>query len=176
MTLRSDLEKYRLRYGKYPDAVVMDYLALMQPTRSHKDAKYLEEDELARELKQISREFNLIMLTASQTNRTGEGKAIVDLSNISTSYGIPSHADIAISLSGTKEERAQGIIHAFLPKSRNSKSQAYFDGTANYAGNHTINLRIGQMPQTDEDGNPAFRRKSKKQSTDREWSSNETAA
>lgn len=177
MTLRSMLEKYKLRYGKYPDAVILDYLALMAPTRSHKDAKYLEEDELARELKQMSREYNLIMITASQTNRTGEGKSIVDLSNIATSYGIPTHADIAISLSGTKEEREKGIIHGFIPKSRNSKSQVYFDGTANYAGNHVISLNFGKMPETDEEGRPAFHKKRKKQeSTDRPWSADENAA
>lgn len=168
MSLRSDLERYHMRNGKYPDVVIVDYLALMKPLRTHKDSQYLEEIEIAKDLKKLAKKYNLIMITAQQTNRTGEGKDVVDLTSISGAYGVPAQTDNTFAIGATDAEKNQGIAHLFNPKARNAKSHILFNGTIDWEGARKFNFfEIGER-RVDEDGNRVFR-KNKKTVTDQNW-------
>lgn len=101
------------------DLVVIDYLNICDRVRGSKNTTSYEEVKgIAEELRALAIEFNLPILTATQTNRDGQNATDLSLSNVSESHGLSATVDFFIALIGTEEWDEQKKIQIKQLKSR----------------------------------------------------------
>ena len=104
-----------------PDVVIIDYLNLIKPNgKSSKGESSMYEDgkAVSEELRKLSYDFNIPVITAVQCNSSGYGTADIGMQNISESRGIAHTADFIAGLYQTDEERDTGIFHMKILKNR----------------------------------------------------------
>lgn len=85
-----------------PDVVMVDYLNLCRAATLGKSAKadmYQAVGTVAAELHGFATEHDVVVWTATQTNRSGFKSAELSLEHTSESYAINSHADLILGLS-----------------------------------------------------------------------------
>ena len=103
--------------GYRPDVVFVDYLNIMIPNNSEKgDSSYVRVGETCKELRALSYKFEIPFVTATQTNRSGFGSSVVDMSNISESTQTAHHSDGIYAL--TRDEDNPTIIKMGILKNR----------------------------------------------------------
>ena len=103
-----------------PDLLIIDYLELMRPTREIQQ-EYLAQQRIAEEIRGLAMENDLLVWTATQSNRQGRSVKIITDAELGDSYGKIRTCDFAISLNQTEEEFDEGKMRAFVIKSRNGK-------------------------------------------------------
>jgi replicative DNA helicase len=112
-----------------PDLIIVDYLLItaandrrLDPGDSYKYYKRVAED-----LRNISKEHKVPLLTACQINREGQGdrggtKALITSKNVSESRGILDTADVFITLNQTELQKDKKEIVIYVDKNRNGES------------------------------------------------------
>ena len=80
---------------------------------------------IAEELRGLAVEFNVPLVSATQTTRSGYGSSDVDLTDTSESFGLPATADLMFALISTEELEEQNQIMVKQLKNR------YYDPTLN---------------------------------------------
>ena len=80
---------------------------------------------IAEELRGLAVEFNVPIVSATQTTRSGYGSSDVDLTDTSESFGLPATADLMFALISTEELEEQNQIMVKQLKNR------YYDPTLN---------------------------------------------
>jgi hypothetical protein len=80
---------------------------------------------IAEELRGLAVEFNVPIVSATQTTRSGYGSSDVDLTDTSESFGLPATADLMFALISTDELEEQNQIMVKQLKNR------YYDPTLN---------------------------------------------
>ena len=80
---------------------------------------------IAEELRGLAVEFNVPLVSATQTTRSGYGSSDVDLTDTSESFGLPATADLMFALISTDELEEQNQIMVKQLKNR------YYDPTLN---------------------------------------------
>ena len=80
---------------------------------------------IAEELRGLAVEFNVPIVSATQTTRSGYGSSDVDLTDTSESFGLPATADLMFALISTEELEQQNQIMVKQLKNR------YYDPTLN---------------------------------------------
>lgn len=123
-TLRAHMEKLALR-GFIPDMVIIDYADIMRSTRQYDSPRH-ELKLLYEELRAFATERNVVLWTASQSNREGSTADIVDMDNMSESYAKAFVADLIITLSRKSAERADGSGRLYVAKNRNGRDGLVF--------------------------------------------------
>lgn len=123
-TLRAHMEKLALR-GFIPDMVIIDYADIMRSTRQYDSPRH-ELKLLYEELRAFATERNVVLWTASQSNREGSSADIVDMDNMSESYAKAFVADLIITLSRKSAERADGSGRLYVAKNRNGRDGLVF--------------------------------------------------
>ena len=73
---------------------------------------------IAEELRGLAVEFNLPIVSATQTTRSGYGNSDVDITDTSESFGLPATADLMIALISTEELEELGQIMVKQLKNR----------------------------------------------------------
>lgn len=93
--LRSKIKTFPYKF----DAVIVDYLTLVQPSVRGKD-QWESIGKVTEEVRAIAREMNIPIITAAQANRDGikEAKYKYNIENIGLSHLISAHADTLLSL------------------------------------------------------------------------------
>ena len=119
-TLRSLLVQLKNYEDFVPDVLIIDYLELMRPTKDIQH-EYQAQQRTAEELRGLAMEANLLLWTATQTNRQARNVQIITDSELGDSYGKIRTCDFAISLNQSMEEFDNGKMRAFVMKSRNGK-------------------------------------------------------
>jgi hypothetical protein len=66
-------------------------------------------------------ETNLLIWTATQTNRLGRAVRVITDAELGDSYGKIRTCDFALSLNQTDEEFEEGLMRAYVIKSRNGR-------------------------------------------------------
>lgn len=99
------LNELKLKKNFTPDILVIDYLNLMASSRIKNDGKniYAVIKSVAEELRGLCIEFNLVGISATQTNRNGVGNSDVDLSDTSESMGLPATVDFMAAIMQPEE-------------------------------------------------------------------------
>lgn len=114
----------RLKMEKGLGLVVIDYLQLMQSSKSRGESRAQEVSEMSRSLKIMAKELNVPVITLSQLNRSSEKLSRRPmLSDLRESGSIEQDADIVIMLSRPlaeedAEESAGNIVECILAKNR----------------------------------------------------------
>ena len=91
-------------------------------------------------------ENNVLVWTATQTNRQGRGVDIITDRELGDSYGKIRTCDFSISLNQKEEEFDNGKMRAYVMKSRNGRPRFIVPMNNNYS-----NLRMEQSDETFEE-------------------------
>lgn len=115
--VRRILDKYKQQGIRF-DVVVVDYLDIMAPDfRSDNDL--VNHKSIWVDMRGIAQEFDIAMVTATQTNRTGATAIVARAVDVAESFDKIRTADLVISLNRTDEEKAEGKARLYIAAGRN---------------------------------------------------------
>lgn len=121
-TLGAYLEKLVENCKWKPDVLIVDYLNLIKPNGGSRkgDSSNMYEDGkvVSEELRRLSYDFEIPIITAVQCNSSGFNTADIGMQNIAESRGIAHTADFIAGLYQTEDEQMDGIFHMKILKSR----------------------------------------------------------
>jgi len=115
------LNELLLKKSFKPDILFIDYLNICASSRYNKLGSvnsYSYIKAIAEELRGLAVEFNLPIVSATQTTRAGFGNSDVDLTDTSESFGLPATADLMFALISTEELEAMNQIMVKQLKNR----------------------------------------------------------
>jgi replicative DNA helicase len=105
------LDELKMKEKFQPDIIYVDYVNLMLSMRMKMDGNsYSYIKAIAEELRGISVEFDLPVVSATQTNRGGYDNSEIDLSNVSESTGLAATADLMFAIIATEQLKGLGQI------------------------------------------------------------------
>lgn len=125
------IEKFERESGISVDMVVVDYGDLLK-AKYRMDNKLDEQAGIFEDLRGVAGKYGLPVLTATQVNRTGTGKAVNDGTDVSGTFEKIMIADEVIALSAKKDELREGKLRISFAESRNSAGKTFMIKT-NYA-------------------------------------------
>jgi replicative DNA helicase len=110
---KSLLNELSLKKSFRPDIIFIDYLNICASSRykgnlSVNSYSYIK--AIAEELRGLAVEFNVPIVSATQTTRSGYGSSDVELTDTSESFGLPATADLMFALISTEELEGLGQI------------------------------------------------------------------
>lgn len=123
-TLRAHLERLSLK-GFKPDMIIIDYADLMRSTRQYDSLRH-ELKLIYEELRALAGELGIPILTASQSNKEGSSQDVIDITNMSESYGKAMTADIVLSISRKVHEKSTGVGRIYIAKNRAGRDGILF--------------------------------------------------
>ena len=115
------LNELQLKKNFRPDIIFIDYLNICASSRIKAGANansYTLVKSIAEELRGLAVEFNLPIVSATQTTRSGYGNSDVDITDTSESFGLPATADLMVALISTEELEELGQIMVKQLKNR----------------------------------------------------------
>lgn len=118
--LRSLLERHKAK-GLLYDMVVVDYADIMAPDYRTNDP-IENSKQVYIGLRAIAQEWNVAMLTATQSNREGYKSVTAKAEHVSDDFNKVRTADLFISINSTEEERREGKARLYFAASRNQRS------------------------------------------------------
>lgn len=128
--IRAYLKEFEIVNGYLPDFIVVDYLDLMCSVQSISAENTFARDKfISEELRAIANEFNLIMITASQLNRSAQMvDNIEDVGQAHIAGGISkvNTTDNLIAILQTPQMKARGEMMFKLLKTRSSNGVGNF--------------------------------------------------
>ena len=113
----------KLKQNFYPDIIFIDYLNICVSQRLRNNAganSYTIVKAIAEELRGLAVEYDLPIVSATQTTRGGFNNSDVDLTDTSESFGLPATADLMFALISTEELEQQGHMMVKQLKNRYS--------------------------------------------------------
>jgi len=115
------LNELKLKKNFVPDMVYIDYLNICTSSRMKAGANvnsYTIIKAIAEELRGLAVEFNVPILSATQTTRTGYSSSDLNLEDTSESFGLPATADFMFGLISTEELEGLGQLMVKQLKNR----------------------------------------------------------
>jgi replicative DNA helicase len=110
---KSLLNELALKKSFRPDIIFIDYLNICASSRfkgGNNVNSYTLVKSIAEELRGLAVEFNVPIVSATQTTRSGFGSSDVELTDTSESFGLPATADLMFALISTEELEGLGQI------------------------------------------------------------------
>jgi archaellum biogenesis ATPase FlaH len=117
------LNELRLKKSFVPDIIYVDYLNICTSSRIRSGAQvnsYTMVKAIAEELRGLAVEFNVPLVSATQTTRSGYTNSDVGLEDTSESFGLPATADLMFALITSEELEDLGQIMVKQLKNRYS--------------------------------------------------------
>ena len=111
----------KLKKNFIPDIVYIDYLNICTSSRMKAGGNvnsYTLIKAIAEELRGLAVEFNVPILSATQTTRTGYSSSDLNLEDTSESFGLPATADFMFGLISTEELEGLGQLMVKQLKNR----------------------------------------------------------
>ena len=115
------LNELKLKKNFTPDMIFIDYLNICASSRIRAGSNansYTLVKSIAEELRGLAVEFNVPIVSATQTTRSGYGNSDVNITDTSESFGLPATADLMIALISTEELEGLGQIMVKQLKNR----------------------------------------------------------
>jgi replicative DNA helicase len=125
---RTLLNELHLKRNFVPDIVFIDYLNICCSARIKTGANvnsYTYVKAIAEELRGLAVEFNVPIVSATQTTRSGYTSSDPGLEDTSESFGLPATADLMFALISSEELEALGQMMVKQLKNRYSDPTAY---------------------------------------------------
>ncbi len=110
---KSLLNELALKKSFKPDIIFIDYLNICASSRfkgGNNVNSYTLVKSIAEELRGLAVEFNVPIVSATQTTRSGFGSSDVELTDTSESFGLPATADLMFALISTEDLEGLGQI------------------------------------------------------------------
>ncbi len=117
------LNELKIKKNFVPDIIYIDYLNICVSSRMKQGANvnsYTYIKAIAEELRGLAVEFNVPIVSATQTTRSGYSNSDVELTDTSESFGLPATADFMFALISTEELQDLGQIIVKQLKNRYS--------------------------------------------------------
>jgi hypothetical protein len=114
------LNELRLKKNFVPDIIYIDYLNICSSSRIKMGSNvnsYTLIKTIAEELRGLAVEFNVPVVSATQTNRSGFGDSDVGLENTSDSFGLPMTADLMFAI--ITSEELEGLNQLMIKQLKN---------------------------------------------------------
>ena len=154
------------------DIIFIDYLNLCQSARLPASAaqnSYGYVKSIAEELRGLAGEFNLPLVTATQTNRSGFANSDFGLEDTSESFGVPMTADFTLGVVSTEELEKLGLYQCKVLKLRfgSKRHKRRFVIGVNYDRMRLHNVddaeqdAVANEPDEGNDDTPKFRGRKK---------------
>lgn len=119
--IRAYLKEFEMANGFLPDVIVCDYMDLMTSNQKiSAENLFVKDKYVAEELRSVANEYNLLMVSASQMNRSAIGAEDIDQSNIAGGLSKINTCDNLIAIIQTDAMKAAGEYMLKLVKTRNS--------------------------------------------------------
>jgi replicative DNA helicase len=118
---RALLEELKMKREFKPDIVFVDYLNICASSRLRMGANvnsYTYIKSIAEELRGLAGEYNVPIMSATQTTRSGFTNSDPGLEDTSESFGLPATADLMLALVSTEELEELGQIMVKQLKNR----------------------------------------------------------
>ena len=118
---KSLFNELALKKSFKPDIIFIDYLNICASARHKANSSvnsYSYIKSIAEELRGLAVEFNVPIVSATQTTRGGYGNSDVELTDTSESFGLPATADLMFALISTEELEELGQIMVKQLKNR----------------------------------------------------------
>ena len=125
---KSLLNELALKKSFKPDIIFIDYLNICSSSRFKGGSNvnsYTLVKSIAEELRGLAVEFNVPIVSATQTTRSGYGSSDVELTDTSESFGLPATADLMFALISTEELEGLGQILVKQLKNRYAETDKY---------------------------------------------------
>ena len=124
---KSLLNELSLKRGFHPEIIFVDYLNICASSRYKNNIvnSYTYVKAIPEELRGLAGEFNVPIVSATQTTRSGYGSSDGELTDTSESFGLPATADLMFALIATEDLEAVNQIMVKQLKNR------YNDPTVN---------------------------------------------
>ena len=122
------LNELALKKSFRPDIIFIDYLNICASSRHKANSSinsYSYIKSIAEELRGLAVEFNVPIVSATQTTRSGFGNSDVELTDTSESFGLPATADLMFALISTEDLEGLGQIMVKQLKNRYNDPTIY---------------------------------------------------
>ena len=116
-SIKAYIKKLIMKRGIKPDAIVVDYVNLIQPTVVTGNT-YLDVKLVAEQLRAISYNFECPVVSATQLNRSAYDEINPGMETTSESMGLSHTADVQVAIWSSEEDKELGILHLGLQKNR----------------------------------------------------------
>lgn len=122
--LRAYLKEYEIKFGKKPDAVLIDYLDLMHPNNRRIDPSdlFVKDKYVSEEVRGLMHEMNCYGATASQLNRGSIETSEFDHSHIAGGISKINTSDNTFGIFAPQSLKDKGIIELQMLKIRSAGS------------------------------------------------------
>jgi replicative DNA helicase len=117
-----------LKQNFFPDIIYVDYINLCTSTRYKSGANinsYNYIKAVAEELRGLSMELDVVMVTATQTNRDGYDSSDPGITDTAESWALPQTADFMIAMIADEKMKKLGQILIKQLKNRNNDENYY---------------------------------------------------
>jgi hypothetical protein len=125
---KSLLNELALKKSFRPDIIFIDYLNICASSRYKGNSNinsYTFVKAIAEELRGLAVEFNVPIVSATQTTRSGFGSSDLELTDTSESFGLPATADLMFALISTEDLEQLGQIMVKQLKNRYNDPTLY---------------------------------------------------
>ena len=122
------LNELTLKKSFRPDIIFIDYLNICASSRYKGNIgvnSYSYIKAIAEELRGLAVEYDLPIVSATQTTRSGYGNSDVELTDTSESFGLPATADLMFALISTEELEGLGQLMVKQLKNRYNDPTMY---------------------------------------------------
>jgi archaellum biogenesis ATPase FlaH len=120
--VRAYLKEYQIQTGKQVDFLMIDYLDLLMPVSAKVSPNdlFVKDKYVSEELRNLAKELNVLMVTASQLNRSAVEEIEFDHSHISGGISKINTADNVFGIFTSRAMRERGRYQIQCMKSRSS--------------------------------------------------------
>ena len=120
--IRAYLKEYQIQTGKKVDFVMIDYLDLLMPVSAKVSPNdlFVKDKYVSEELRNLAKELGLLMVTASQLNRSAVEEIEFDHSHISGGISKINTADNVFGIFTSRAMKERGKYQIQCMKSRSS--------------------------------------------------------
>ena len=120
--IRAYLKELEIQTGQKTDFIMVDYLDLVMPVSAKVSPSdlFVKDKYVSEELRNLAREFNILMITASQLNRSAVEEIEFDHSHISGGISKINTADNVFGIFTSRAMKERGRYQIQLMKTRSS--------------------------------------------------------
>jgi replicative DNA helicase len=120
--IRAYLKEYQIQTGKKVDFLMIDYLDLLMPVSAKVSPSdlFVKDKYVSEELRNLAKELGVLMVTASQLNRSAVEEVEFDHSHISGGISKINTADNVFGIFTSRAMRERGKYQIQCMKSRSS--------------------------------------------------------
>jgi hypothetical protein len=154
--IRAFLKEYQVQTGHKVDFMMIDYLDLLMPVSAKVNPNdlFVKDKYVSEELRNLAKELGILMVTASQLNRSAVEEIEFDHSHISGGISKINTADNLFGIFTSRAMREHGRYQLQLMKTRSSSGV----GTKIDLEFNLESLRISDLPEDEQEHSGATSR------------------